>query len=270
MGLFHNEAHQYWCSGVLGGEYVIGDPEPLGPFTSVTTALDSLDKPAIPRWAAKRVAETAVWKHAVVGEMIAAGGEATTFEWLKGVPWNERDKAAERGTNAHLIAEALANGVPVSDEEKASPRVQQYLRFLDEWHPQFVGVEQQVINFTHGYAGTADIFAAMPTGPDNTFELWLLDIKTSDLDKSGPYRDMWLQLAALNGAEWWGWPDREDLVEAQHATRFGILQLADDHYNLWSGNVGPAEFDAFVHIKRTHDWIEGPLKLVKQGKVKPA
>jgi hypothetical protein len=157
MGLYHDEDHNYFASGVLtidGEQLVVGDPVPIGPITSVTTALDVLDKPAIPRWAAKRVAETAVWKHSVVGEMIAAGGEATTFEWLKGVPWNERDKAAERGTNAHLIAEAIANGQPIPDEERDSPRIKQYLCFVAEWQPQFVGVEQQVVNFTEMYAGT--------------------------------------------------------------------------------------------------------------------
>jgi hypothetical protein len=101
-------------------------------------------------------------------------------------------------------------------------------------------------------------------------ELWLLDLKTSNLDKSGPYEDMWLQLAGLNGGEWWGWPDREMLEPAQKAQRFGILQLADDHYHLWEGKVGPAEYEAFINVLRTHKWLEGPYKSVKVGKVKRA
>jgi hypothetical protein len=267
-GLYRDADHRYYVSGTLRVSDDEGYSVEVGPLVSVTTALKALDKSnALVGWAKRTVAEIAVAKHDILGPMIAQGGAPAAVNWLKGMPDYQRDTAADLGSRVHLLAEAINNGQAISEEDAVNPKVRQYIRFVAEWQPQFVGVEQMCVNFSEGYAGMADIWCWLPTGPRATEpDLWLIDIKTSKLDR-GPYEDHWLQLAGLNGGEWWGWPDKEELEPAQHAQRFGILQLADDDYTLWEGKVGPAEYDAFVSVLHTHRWLNGALKAVKIGKV---
>jgi hypothetical protein len=279
-GLFRNADHRYYVSGTLRASEDEAYSVEVGPLVSVTTALKALDKSnALVGWAKRTVAEIAVAKHDILGPMIEQGGAPAAVNWLKGMPDYQRDTAAYLGSRIHMLAEAINNDQPISEEDALNPKVRQYIRFVAEWEPQFVGVEQMVVNFSEGYAGTADIWCRLPTGEtlsvdtgegirtERALELWLIDIKTSNLTR-GPYEDHWLQLAGLNGGEWWGWPDKEELEPAQHAQRFGILQLADNDYTLWEGKVGPAEYDAFVNVLKTHKWLNGPLKDVKVGKVK--
>ena len=58
-------------------------------------------------------------------------------------------------------------------------------------------------------------------------------------------------------------------MEAPKAERFGILQLADDHYNLWEGKITEREFEIFVAIKQAHEWLETDLRGIKSGKARP-
>lgn len=262
-GLFRDEDHRYFISATLPGGYVIGDPEPYGPLKSVTNILKALDKSGpLVGWGIRETAAAALRSLDLLKQMVAESGPEAAQKWLQARPYHLRDTAAERGTDAHQLSEAIDNGYPITDEQEAIPKVRQYRRFLAEWQPQMVGVEQMVVNLTESYAGTADRFCTIDG------ELWLLDIKTSNLDKSGPYEDMWLQLAGLNGGEYWGWADREDLQPAQKASRFGILQLADDHYTLWEGRITAVEFETFLQVKRTYEWLQGPLKNIKIGKAK--
>ena len=285
MGLHRDASHLYYVSGLLDDDHFVE----VGPLLSVTTGLKSMDKPFIPRWAARVTAERAVYSHSEIGKMIADGGEASTIEWLKGVPWHKRDKAADTGTDFHMLAEAIGNGQPITEESEQNGRVKQFRLFEAEFNPQPImhpsgfrmGVEQMVVNFSERYAGTADRFTYMsvphPDGPnpkapyvDGTIpaepELWVLDYKTSDLDKNGPYDEHCLQLAGLNGAEWWGWPDREMLEPALHATRAGILQVAEDHFNLWELAIGEPEYTAFLHVIRSYEWMQS--QHCKIGKAK--
>ncbi len=285
MGLYHDASHAYFCAASLDEDHYVE----VGPILSVTTGLKSMDKPFIPRWAARTVAERAVDSHADIGKMITDGGRQSTIDWLKGVPWHKRDTAADSGTNFHMLAEAIENGQTISEADMENPRVKQFLLFRAQYNPQPImhpigfrmGVEQMVVSFTERYAGTADRFALMsvphPDGPNpkdpykggtmpELPELWVLDYKTSDLDKSGPYDEHWLQLSGLNNAEWWGWADKEMLEPALHATRAGILQVNDDHFTLWEGAIGEPEYQTFLHAIRTYEWMQS--QHCKIGKVK--
>jgi hypothetical protein len=281
LGLYHDAEHRYFCEAVLGGEYAIE----VGPLTSVTTALRALDKSGpLVGWAKRETAACAVRNLDALQAMVKESGVENAQKWLSSIPDYQRDTAADSGSNIHMLCEALANGEPITDEQLALPRVQQYQRFRAEFAPEYVGIEQQVVNFTHAYAGTGDFWARMlvpyPDGPKvrtpyeggtmpDHPQLWLVDIKNSNLDKNGPYDDHWLQLAGLNGAEFWGWPGRDDLVEAPKAERFGILQLADDHYNLWEGKITDREFAIFVALKQAHEWLKTDLRGIKAGKARP-
>ena len=279
MTIFRDEEHRYSVSGTLtidGEQLVIGDPVPIGPLVSVTTFLGALDKSGpLVGWAKNTVAEIAVRKYDLLGEMIRNGDPKAAQRWLASLPDYQRDTAAGTGTNVHMLAEALANGQTISEEGAQSPKVQQFARFMAELRPTFVGVEQMVVSFSHMYAGTGDEWCRFPAESipallswgwrDVTPEsLFLLDTKTG----KGVYPEHGLQLSSLDNAEFWGWSDREELIPAPRATHFGILHLLDDNYKLIPYAVGPEEFETAMALKRAYEWTEGRAKTIIQKKPK--
>ena len=100
-------------------------------------------------------------------------------------------------------------------------------------------------------------------GAGSTGRCGSLDAKTG----KGTYPDMTLQLAGLNYAEWWGWPDKPDLVPAPKAERFGILHLKDEGYDLIEYSVTQEDYEAFLAIKKAQNWITDRAKSVVLGKV---
>ena len=82
----------------------------------VTSALNAIPKQAIPYWAARTVAETAVENVDVLKDLVEKDPEGA-IRWLKGSPWSKRDKAADIGTAVHLIAELDASGDTVEADQ---------------------------------------------------------------------------------------------------------------------------------------------------------
>ena len=74
---------------------------------SVTNILNVLNKPALPRWAAKVVAEQAV----AMRESLTKLDEAEAVDILKGSPWRNSTRAADRGTTIHAYLEARLSGL---------------------------------------------------------------------------------------------------------------------------------------------------------------
>jgi hypothetical protein len=242
----------------------------VGPLVSVTTALKALDKSGpLVGWATRETAAAAIRNLDVLQTMVKESGAPAAQKWLQTKPGYIKDTAADLGSRAHMLAEAIANGQEISAEDQENPKVRQYLRFIAEWEPQFVGVETMVVNFTEAYAGTADIWCRLPTDVDEDswqYELWLLDIKTG----RSTFPDMGLQLAALHHAEWTNAPEPNEpamLIPSPKATRFGILHLQDDKYDLIEYQVTDEDYQAFLSIKAAHEWTEGRAKSVVLGRV---
>lgn len=276
MGLWRNADHEYWVSALLDEDHFVE----VGPLVSVTTALKALDKSGpLVGWATRETAAAAIRNLdalvAMVKESPGPAGLKAAQEWLQKKPGYIKETAADLGTDIHQLIEAIALGHPISEEQEALPKVRQYRRWIAEAHPEFVGVEQMCVSFTEAYAGTADIWCRLYTDQLNMIELedgrvvdgpelWLLDAKTG----KGTYPDMALQLAGLNGAEWWGWPDRDTLEPAPKADRFGILHLQDDDYKFIEYEVTDAEYQTFLAIKKAHEWTQGRAKEVVLGTAK--
>ena len=151
---------------------------------SVTNVISILDKPALPRWAAKMVAERAALMKGSLGRM----DDGDIVDTLKAVPWQRSNRAADRGTSIHEYLEARLNDwepEPLSDD--AEP----YREAADAWmlaHDIQV-VETELTLFHPLYAGTTD-FVAHVDG-----KLTIGDFKTS----KAIYPEAALQLAALFG-----------------------------------------------------------------------
>ena len=154
---------------------------------SITNVLGVLNKPALPRWAAKVVAEQAV----AMRDSLPKLDEAEAVDLLKGAPWRSSGRAADRGTTIHAYLEAKLQGL---DPHEISGEAARYRKaadqFLSEWDPKPLAIELTV--FGDGYAGTGDLWATLNNGA-----VAVLDYKTS----KAIYPEAALQLAALARAD---------------------------------------------------------------------
>lgn len=84
------------------------------------------------------------------------------IKWLLDQEWAGLAGAQARGTVIHKIAEAFHLGVaPPEYEAFLDPFVKQYIRFLDDFKPEFLMAEAPVYNRRYAYAGTLDGIAVI-------------------------------------------------------------------------------------------------------------
>lgn len=184
----------------------------------VTTILnDGVPKPALVAWAGNTTAEYAVdhW------DELADLKPSERLKLLKGIRYEQRDAAANRGTEVHALAERLVLGEEVDVPDELAGHVESYVRFLDEWRPEPVLTEVVVVNYTIGFAGTLD------TVVDMAGQRWLLDLKTS----RGVYGETALQCAAYANAEFY--VDADGNEQPMLAVdRTAVLHVRSDGYDL--------------------------------------
>ena len=227
---------------------------------SVTTILDVLDKPALMRWAARRVAEES---QAQASRWRAMEPEAAVAA-LKGIPWADKDNAAKVGTDAHAFAESclnlerpIAEPTPAEawDNDRAVKNVVAILTGL--------GIEPILIEPTlygPGYAGTADLFAKVNGVP------MLLDWKSA----SGVYPDNALQLAAYKYSSKAEQPGQQLLIDTPQVASCGILHIPKTgSASVVELNVGGVEWTAFLAAKLLWTWQKHRAKEVLMAPVGP-
>ncbi|HEY7825046.1 MAG TPA: hypothetical protein VIG24_19555 [Acidimicrobiia bacterium] len=151
---------------------------------SVTNIIGMMDKPALPRWSAKLVAERA----ALMKRSLPQMDDADIVDTLKAVPWQRSNRAADRGTDIHAYLEARLNDW---EPEELSADAEPYKAAADDWmlHADIEVVATELTAFHPLYAGTMD-FVARVNGV-----LTLGDFKTS----KAIYDEAALQLSALWG-----------------------------------------------------------------------
>jgi hypothetical protein len=158
------------------------DPRNGELLPSVTNLLGALSKPALPRWAAKVVAEQAWALRGSLAEL----EEAEAIDLLKGSPWRSSTRAANRGDSIHDLLERRSlgkagqalEGEAVAFESGVDAFLSDH--DLEPWHTE-------VTLFGDGYAGTADFLGLFDGVPV------MLDYKTG----KGLYPEVGLQTAAL-------------------------------------------------------------------------
>jgi hypothetical protein len=220
---------------------------------SVTTVLRVVDKSGpLVGWARRTTAASAVRNLDVLVAMRAEGGPEAAINWLKAVPDYVRDKAADRGTHVHSLAEQIVRGGEPEVPEELAGHVNAYRGFLREWSPKFLAVEQMVCSLTHGYAGTCDAIA------DIAGERWLLDLKTGN----GVYAEAALQLSAYGAAQFAGRPGDPRRYRLPRATRFGVVHVSSDRAELVPMAVDRSTFATFLRALDLWRWTQGPAKTV--------
>ena len=217
-----------------GRTYTWGDET----FTSVTTLLSALSKPALVGWAAKVVAEYAVAHMAEIHALALADPDGA-IRALKGSPWQQRDKAADLGTYVHAQIEARILGqTPAEPPADVATRVGYFQQWADDYLPNFEAAEATVYNRDAGYAGTLDIIATIGG------TRYIVDIKTS---KSGVFPEMALQLAAYAHAEFIGAPDGTEAAMPQ-IDAGAILWISPAGYQFVRVRIDLEIFDAFLDV----------------------
>jgi len=200
--------------------------------------------PALPYWAAKSVAQY-VASHR---ELLTQMEDDELIEFLKGVPWRDRDRAANRGTEVHNLAARLARNEEVEVPEELVGHVDSYLKFLREWKPQNERIERPCFSRQWRYGGTFDNLCTIPL-----LGKWcLLDYKTS---RSGVWPETGLQLAAYGMAEFYV-GSRGGEFEMPQIDFYGCLWIRADGYSLIPFKVTERDCKNFIYIRHLAWWLE--------------
>ena len=223
-------------------------------YVSVTTALDAVPKPFLPRWSAKLVAETAVYKRELFNS-IADDDEQEAINWLKGAPWSSRDRAANSGTAIHRVVELDAEGRSDEADEllatlhpSARQKATNARHFFSQPGIEVEMVEFVVYNDSLGYAGTGDFIVKLPFAlPDLEGGLnptVILDVKTGN----GVYPEVALQLAAYRYSEWVVDLANAERLETPPVDGGVVLWPKENGWELIPVQCGPDVFEQFKAV----------------------
>lgn len=222
-----------------GRKYVWRGPGGIETFPSVTTILGRvLNKPAITPWALKMAAQYAVDNLDTLREV----PPDAAVQMVKGAPWQLRDKAADKGTLVHALAEAFTLG----QEPNVPAELKGHLDMWHDWvatkHVKFYLAEATVYNRYLGYAGTLDAIAETDDG------VALIDYKTG----KDVYPDTALQLTALACAGFVGLPDGTE-APLPLVDRACVVRLGTDDWDMVPMTL---DLDAWVALMVLYRWTQ--------------
>lgn len=221
----------------------------------VTTLIgDGLRKKALEAWGIRTVAEYVADHLDEVYAMRRMGREAIVSA-LKQSPYSDRDRAANRGTEVHALAEKLIHGEELDPPDELRGHVESYVKFLDEWRPVPVLTEALVGSRRWNYCGTLDIVADLPDG-----RRVIADIKTS---RSGIFAETVLQLAAYRFAEFYVDSDgNEQSMSDLGITGALAVWVRADGYDVYDLPADAAQHNKFLHIAVGARWQKESRDLV--------
>lgn len=128
------------------------------------------------------------------------------IKWALDQEWAGLNKASARGTDLHKAAEQLALGQPPKIEEHNRPFLDQFLRFLEDFKPQYEMSEAPIYHLRYGYAGTCDGIVIVD-GKHLLFDIKTTQWGKDDVDDNGrpksrpPFDNHVLQICAYRHAE---------------------------------------------------------------------
>lgn len=229
----------------------------------VTTILsDGLPKAALINWAANATADAAVnaW------DELADLPPAARLKRLQGARYEDKDRAAKRGTEVHAYAERLVKGEAVQAPEEIAGHVEAYAWFLDEFHVEAEHVEFSIASYRHGYAGTGDLIGKLHTsdGPVRA----LMDVKTN---RSGIFGETSLQLAAYRFADvlitGTGTGQAEQPMPEVDAC-FAV-HVRGDGYSLIPVTAGREQHRTFLYVQQVALWDKRSRDLIGPAVIPP-
>lgn len=205
--------------------------------------------------------------------------EELALRWLKGAAERHRDAAAARGSAVHAEAEdlVLANareagrlilaGVPLPEYDlEIAGHMASFVRFVDDWEPEFLAAEATVFHRTQAYAGTIDAFVTIDRTRllpfAETFArlgIALPDTErvTAAVDyKSGRdvYPEVAMQLSAYARGEFIGAPDGVTQLSVPQADIGIVLHLTPDGYRPRPVRIDDSVYLAFLYAREVFRW----------------
>lgn len=234
-------------------------------FTSVTTVLGILERPALPPWygklasaytmenrnliveyAERPVCEDGKCRYCLVCMMKHAGHEGD----------RQRDKAGMLGTRVHDVAEYYAlNGVTGDYGQDIAGRVAAFLDFVEQHRVTFQHTELTVLNRTYGYAGTLDAVLTCGWMPLKQKKMGLIGVPMITDYKTSRYLDrrMAMQLAAYAHAETIMIRDGREYEMPKFHDDYGLsLHIEADAYGLRTADIGPEMFQRFLNVLQVY------------------
>lgn len=226
--------------------------------SGVTTILGkAVPKPALPRWAAKTVAEYVADNEDNIRALRQMGASKLKAA-LAQTPWEQRDEAGVRGTEIHTLAERIVHGDAVEVPERLAPYVDDYVRFLDAWSVEPIITEKSVGNRALWYAGRPDFIGRV--GGCFGGAVTLLDWKSS----KGVYGETALQTGAYARAEFWvPDDDPDDEQPLPQVERIGVVHLTPEGTRVYDLGDPDHAFKTFRHLKFIADRLPFYDDLVK-------
>jgi hypothetical protein len=223
---------------------------------SVTTIIGALNKPALPRWAAKSAAEYA----AKSWDVLSALSTDERVMLIKGAPWKQSGAAADLGSAVHDAIDAWCTDRSMPAwADGVEPYMEQFVGFLTEREPEFVHNEVTVWSHEHGYAGTLDWIARI------NGVVTLGDTKSG----KGVYPETALQLEALRRADVILYPDgREDPMPT--VAQLAVLHVRPRSWALIPVTPGPDTFPAFLAAAEITRWTRDVAPLVLGARLRGA
>jgi len=220
-------------------------------WPSITNVLDTaVAKPALVPWSAKITAEAA-WRN--LPRMVATSRKPIEREALNKIIKGEhkivKDMAADLGDRVHAQVEARTLGKPAPEDEEVEPFAEQALQFFADFGVDFdrdiEATEATVINRTHGYAGTGDLWVWIKTNGKR--RLWVIDYKTSRTRPANSvYPEHGMQTAAIAKAEVILLDNGEEVDPPFPIDGIAVLNLRDGAYALIEMPLAGTIDDAFA------------------------
>lgn len=235
---------------------------------SVTGILKALPKDALINWAANATADAAVDRW----DELAAMKPAARLAALKKARYEDRDTAANRGTEVHNAAQRYLEGDEIELPDDIAGHVESYISFVDDWQPEPLLVEAVIMSHRYGYAGTCDLgveFAdpaviarlAEQLHMPQLLELdrpvrAIGDIKTS---RSGIFPETAWQVCAYRYADVYVDADGNEQPMPEFDFAFALHVRADD-YGMRPLVAGPEQLREFLYVREVHRAVEETSK----------
>lgn len=230
---------------------------------------DGVPKPKLINWSANATAEYAVdnW------DRLAELAPSARLKELQGGRYAVTNKAKNKGTQVHKLAERLVTGEQVAIPDGLEGYVEAYVRFLDEFDVRPVLIERTVYSAQHNYCGTFDLIAelldpndAEPNPEAGRRQTWLLDIKTGE---KGVFGETALQLAAYRYADVWIDQDQGAEYEMPQVDLCGAVHLSPDRYQLLPVEAGPMQHRQFLYAAEIAEFLAHDRDLIGEPIASP-
>lgn len=208
----------------------------------VTTLIGGgLPKPALVNWAARSAAERAVneW------DRLATLSVSDRLKEIQFAHRDDRDQAANRGTQVHALAEKMLHGEAFDGPEFLRPHAESAVRFMDDFQWEPVLTETTVYSERHLYGGTFDTLGRSLL-PAHEGKVILADWKTS---RSGIFAEAAIQMSAYRHADFYVDGDSIEHPMAElGVTDTWALWIRADGYDVYEVDTSESTFKFFQYI----------------------